>query len=813
MQPRPATAPTRPRLPRRLRPRRLPLLARVASLALAAGSASTPAAGQAGAGGAGGAGGVGGDDVLSSALTREALALLAETAPGGGAEAAGAAALDAAAVLMDLSAELTPRAAEMQWLRADLAGRRGDDATLRDALAAYLRERPDDDAALLKAALIRVSEEQTLEGRLERMRDAIDRAANAGERTRAVRSRLAMLASEAAAELGDDRQSLRLLASAAKLDPANAGPAEAVHRRLASAGAGSKARGAAAVNWAFAAPVDPAPRLALARVLAAEGAHGVAAEQYDRAALFAGGNPLPTRDTLAWAAALAADGREAEARTLLEAAPNPEDPAEGHELDLLRLALAEPGGEGPAAERLLQRLDRAVADGGPAERSDARLDRAVALAAFAVRPLEGARRALEQAGGRDADADPRREVAAGWIALRGGDAPAAEKAFAAAGPLPLARWGLANAAGAGDPERLRLLRALAGGGGSPATTALAGRLLREQRREVEPTAVGRAVLDLMAQRPSALWRMEVDREPLVGLSVSAEPVRLLPFRPAYLNLRVSNRSPLPVALGPDQTLRPVAFANVGLFRGEETLGSLPPQVFNVGRRLTLGPGESFTLRARLDHGPLGRRLAAEPGRAFRFGIAVTLDPRLTPGGAVAMGPLGAVDTLRSVQAGGEPATGPVVRGWLDAMSGDSPEAEYVALIRLSMLQGGAGGRAGDLDPGLLNDAAELLAERGPRLGPVPLALCGLYLDPGPRPGPALDRVLSTARSSPADVVRVATLLGQVRDAGDPALDAAVRAGSPRVRRFAEAYAQVLDARDPDAARRGAGPGLLEFPEK
>ena len=798
MQLRPATPSDRS--PRR-RTRRLRPLAAAAALAAALGPGPRAAAQDAA-----------GDEVLSSALTREALALLAETAPGGGAEAAGAAALDAAAVLMDLSAELTPGAAEMQWLRADLAERRGDTATLRDALGAYLRERPADDAALLKAALVRVSEAQTLDGRLERMLDAIDRTAAAGEETAPLRSRLAMLASEAADELGDARRALGLLATAAKLDPANARPAEAVFRRLSEAGAAPKSLGAAAANWAYAAPVDPAPRLALARVLAAEGVHGVAAEQYDRAAVFAGGNPLPASDLCAWAAALAADGREAEARNLLESAPQPASPADAHAQDLLRLALAEPGGEARAMDRLLQRLEREVDAGGPDRRSDTRLDRAVALAAFAVRPVEEAERALEQAGGRYADADPRREVAAGWIAFRRGDLGDAQEAFAAAPALPMARWGLANATDGGDPERLRLLRGLAAGGGDPATTALAARALREEKREVEPTAVGRAVLDVMAERPSALWRMRVEQEPLVGLSVSAEPSRLEPFKPAVLNLRISNRSRLPVALGPDQTLRPVAFANVGLFRGEASIGSLPPQVFNVGRRLTLAPGASFTVPARLDHGPLGRRLAEEPGEGFRFGIAVTLDPRLTPDGAVAMGPLGAVDTLRSVQAGGEPATEDAVRGWLDAMSGDSPEDEYVALVRLSMLQGG-GGEEG-VGPDLLSDAAELLAERGPQLGRVPLALCGLYLRAGSRRGPAVDRVLAAARSSGEDVVRVSTLLGQVRDPGDPALDAAVRAGSPRLRRFAEAYSDLLAARDPAAGARGsAGPGLLEFPEK
>ena len=761
----------------------------------------------------------GGDEVLSSALTREALAILAA----GETDAAARAAREAAAVLLDLSAELTPAAAETQWLRADLAERRGDSATLRDALGAYLRERPRDDAALLKAALVRVSEAQTLDGRLERMQDILDRSARGGAATAPMRSRLALLASEAATELGDEGRAVSLLGTAAGLDPANGPAAAGVYGRLARGGASAKSLGAAAANWVFAAPVDPTPRVALARVLAGEGAAATAAEQYDRAALFSGATPLPARDFARWAAALTVDNRAGEARSLVESAaerlgpigggPGIDPPADLLGLDLLRLALSEAGGEGRAMDRVLDRLDAAVATGGPDQRLDARLDRAWIQAALATRPLAEAEQALEQAGGRYADADPRRELAAGWIALRSDDPAAAAKAFDTADDLAMARLGKSRTLAEGDPQRVQILRELATGGSGPAAqgdllaATLAAQRLLEENREVQPTAIGRVVLDAMAERPSSLWRMDVMREPLVSLEVAVDPARVEPFQPSRLMVTIANRSRLPVALGADQTLRPVVFAGIALFEDEVPVGSLPTQVFNVGRRLTLPAGEEMTVPARLDHGPIGRRLAGEPGRSFRVGISVTLDPRLAPDGSVAIGPLGAVDTLRSVPATGEPATEDAVRGWLDAMSGDAPGAEYAALIRLAMLQGGAA-PAGDapgkpIGPRLLNDAADLLAERGPKLDSVPLALCGLYLRTGTRPGPAVEQLLAAARSSRVDLVRVSTLLGQVRDPTDPALDAAARAGSPRLRAFADAWTRVLRERDPESSRTGA----------
>lgn len=748
-----------------------------------------------------------GNEVLSAALTREALALLAESGPGGDTEEVAGSALDAAAILMDLSAELTPGASEMQWLRADLAQRRGDRATLREALGAYLQQRPDDDAALLKAALVRVAEAQTLDGRLERMQQILRSTERGGAKTEPMRSRLAMLASEAAAELGDPAQALALLATAAKLDPANAEAAAGVYRRVAEATNDRKRLGAAAANWVFAAPVDPTPRLLLARVLAAEGAVGVAAEQYDRAAVFSGNALLPSRDYASWATCLVAGGRTAEAVALLNAAADrllAETPGSARdsgllEIDLLRVLLAEPGAEGRALERVLSSLEEAVARGGPEQRLNARLDRAWILAALAIRPVEEAEQALEQAGGRFADADPRRELAAGFIAARRSETTEAMKAFEASGSLPMARFGRASVLGDGDPERLRLLGSVASSPEDPFAGMLAVQTLDGLNREVQPTPVGSAVLDVLALRPPSLWRMQVTREPLVSLRIEADPRSLRPFLPARLNITVRNQSALPVALGSDQTLRPVAFASIALFEDETPLGSLPTQVFNVGRRLTLNPGESFTVPARLDHGPIGQRQSRDPDTSFRFGISVTLDPRLAPDGAVAIGPLGAVATIRNVPALGQPVSEEGVRAWLDDMSGESTIDEYTALIRLATLQGG-GQQENPIGPRLAADVNDLLAERAPQLGSTPLALCGLYLRAGNRLGPAGAQLLAAARSSRVDLVRVSTLLGQVRDPTDPAIDSAIRAGSPRLRAFAEAYSEVLSARDPEAQR-------------
>ncbi|MBB6441537.1 hypothetical protein [Phycisphaera mikurensis] len=746
----------------------------------------------------------GGDEMLSAAFTREALALLAEGGPEAAAQGSEAAPLEAAAVLLDLSAGLTPEASEMQWLRADLAERRGDVGTLRDALGAYLRERPEDDAALLKAALVRVTEAQTLDGRLTRMKEILASSARGGEATAAMRSRLSLLASEAAAELGNASERISLLGQAAALDPANAAAAAGVFDLLAARDAGAKRLGAAAANWVFAAPVDAVPRLALARVLAGEGAHAVAADQYERASVFSGATLLPLPDLRRYATALLATGREREAREMLSAAearlaagePGT-DAGERRLIDLFLVVLAEPGAEAAALERLHERAGALVDRGGPEEREEARLDRAWIDAVLAVRPVEEAEAALELAGGRYADADPRREVAAGWIALRRGDPAAARAAFSSVPEHPLARLGLAELADPGDPTRDALLDELAAAGSGDPAGLLAVRKLEEEKREVPVTPVGQAVLNLMAERPASLWRMEVTREPLIALRCEVQPRRILPFRRAELVVTLENRSRLPVSLGDGQTLRPVAFVSTALFEGETPLGALPTQVVNVGRRLSLEPGEALSVPTRLDHGPIGRRLAQEPDRDFSFSMSVTLDPRLTPSGAVAIGPLGAVETLRGVQAAGSPVSEAAIRGWFDAMSGDSTLEEYAALVRLAMLQGGTDDRS--ISPRLLADTTSLLGERVPNLATTPLALCGLYLQSGARRDPAIERILATARSSRDDAVRVATLLGQVRDPTDPALDAAVRAGSPRLRRFAEAWTRVLMDRDPVAA--------------
>ncbi|MEM1026472.1 MAG: hypothetical protein AAGJ38_00130 [Planctomycetota bacterium] len=740
---------------------------------------------------------------LADTFTREAMRLATMSDP------PTPAAIDAATLLLERATALTPRDAERYRLKAELAKLAGDAEARNAALAAYVRLEPRDDAAMLQLLLARVQGTQTLDGRLAAIENVLN-ARNASARLSApLRSRLAWLAAEAAQELGDTKRHVRWLRESASLDPAFAPAARTTYTLLAERGHGPKTLGAAAKNWVEAAPVDPAARLALADVLFTEAAYLDAAQQYANAARLSTTAPLPWPAYRAWALSLGASGDTQIALDLLtqlenlvaagqvdEAQPSDDglEPGLPVELELVRLTLLG-GAQHDDPERDLDALDdtltrvRALMSTGVV----AGQDRAWIEAIFGN--PENVGRAL---GGVDFESVGARR-ALGWAALRRGDTREAEDTLNKIQNDPLAKLGLAILTAVDDPGRARFFREIIRDTPESLAALITAQKLLRDGRSPEPTAIGQTVLDLMQRTPIQVWRLDLDREPWLTLSMKARPVAPLAFEPATLEVSVRNNAPVAVSIGPGMTINGTVLLNTGVFAEGQAVGTLPTQVVDVSRRLSLNPGERIVIPYRLDWGTVGQSAAEDPSRTFAFAMSGVLDPNVSGDGVVIMGPMGSTDTLRGLQLEGQAVTDESVSSWIERVSGEEgvdPFSRVYALTRLAMI--GEGPLNNLVSPATSDRIAETLntGARGFDSATLGLVISRLETRPG---SVVYQPLLDAAARSDQTNVRLAHLLGQADGPDHPALDAAERSTDADLRAFAAAYRDALRPQEPAGA--------------
>lgn len=730
---------------------------------------------------------------LADAFTQRALALLQSV------DVQDRDRLEAATVLLALSTELDPDDAERHRLRSELARTTGDAETLGESLGRYVRLRPRDDVAMMELLLARLGDTQTLDGRLAAIERVLKVGEHDGRLSRPLMSRLAWLAAEASQELGDRKRYVRWIKESARLDPANALPAETTFALVAELDAGPKALGAAAKNWVEAAPTNARARLALAEVLASQAAYLDAAQQFGNAARFAS-SPLPWSAYHDWVLSVAAAGDRVVAMDLIDSlvavaeAGALATPSEGElpvEIELLRLILLDlpPAlrplstlDPDPAAEESFRRIDgqlRSRINGDNASAVNAKLDLAWVTALYGPDVDE-----VESLVADAAADDPRRRRALGWALLRQDRADDATELLASVPDDPVAKLGLLALAEKGSPSHASLQRALVRDHATSPAALIAARLYQRDNRPVEPTAEGVALLDLMQRTDSKVWRMDLIRDPWIELQARVRPITVDLYQSVTLELSIRNASPLPLAVGPEQAVRLTALLNTGLFAGGQALGALPTQVVDGNRRLTLRPGERITVPFRLDWHGLGRLALQDPTRTFAFALSATLDPRVRDDGAMTTGPLGVTDTVRGLQQRGVAFDDTSATGWLTELGrvGSTEQAESVALLVQALVR-----QAGGVDTrAAAADALNALAAEG---DPASLAWAVYHLD---AEQPQLQRLLDTARRSENELVRVAHLIARVDRADHPALDAAARTSLPRLQRFAEAWRGVVE---------------------
>ena len=728
----------------------------------------------------------------------------------------------AAGAMLDQAVKLRPNDAELWRLRAYQARSTGEADRYADALTRYVELRPGDDAARLDLVLQQVERGDTIDGRLAQLENVLDRGVGPGGTalTDPLRSRLASLAAVYADQLGEDAKFGRYLKMAVKADPANGEAAELTYRLAMDRGARPLLVAAASLGLVRAKPLDPASRLRLALALQGVGLYGSSEQQFALAAKLSPPGTLPTDAYAAWVRSLIAAGRDDAAKELLTgleqlyAPPPPPPGADGGAADAAAAGEERPTGAGglPVEFELYRRvllgdseegaaaLDRAMAQlrqKAEAGDADAALDLAWVLALF-----DGDIEAVSGLLKDQPQDDPRYARATGFVYLRDGAERWARASFERVAEVDaVAAYGLATMKGVDGAGRARFFGEVVQQSPTSFGGLLAARALHDMDRSVTPGGDAQAITAAMNRLPPTLWRLDIERNPWTGVRARFAATRNDYLAPIRAALTLVNTSGLPLTVAADGSIRPTAVIDLAAFSGGSPLGRLPAIVVDLGRTLTLQPGERLEVPVRVDRSIFGLVLATELANTITYNASIVLDPRVMPNGATASGPLGGFDTARSLQAVIEPPTAPAVERWIESTTGEDTIERFRALARLASL--GDGFSDTELDRGLVRQAEAAVNTAYQAGDDLERAWVLLLLNAEDTDRSPFRPMLDEAKRSDDDLVRMAYLVGVVDDPADAALASAVRDGSPTVSRFAEAWRGVLEAgaADGDAAGR------------
>lgn len=758
----------------------LPALALLAAI----GGGPGPAAAQS----APAASSVGGSELMADMLLRLTLQTLSDDRGQDGALRPDQVAR--AQVLLDMALELAPDDAELWARRVNLAEQVGDDAGVLRALRRLVELRPDQDAYHLRLIMHELTEVETLDGRLAVLEDHLSRADAEGF-SEPLRSRVASAAAAAAREMGDTDAFLKHLKTAVRADSANGEAAGLTYQLALDRQATPKSVASAAINLVRARPLDSDARLILAQSLANVGVFDRAAEQFNVASRLPRATPISPEYWTMWSASLIAAGQTREAEAMLS------------EVEKQFNTPVEEGGIGAAMPMELE-LQRRVMHGDD-ERGRAAYDRAVATLQAMVE-AGNADAKLELAWvtallGPDTQAvadmldgqlrtDPRYLRATGFMFMREGAERWARQAFEQIAETDhIGAYGLALLQGRDDAGRARFLRGVLHDWPGTFGGLLAANQLHEMNRDVMPGAEGRAVTDAMNRLPISLWRFDVDRNPWTSLRAQFEASRTSYLEPIHAKLVIQNGLDIPLPIDPATGLGTSAFVSVSAYSGGQSLGQLPPIIADLGGRLTLGPRERWETDIRIDRSMFGLLLTTYATSTLTYNTTFLTNPRYMPNGALIAGPLGGIDTVRSVQAFVPTPTADTLQQWSnDAVNARGIE-RYTALSGLARL--GDSISEAEIDRDLSRACIEALIKAYETAGPNEKAWTLLLLKTNNDRRSAYQTILDQGQRSDDPLVRIAYLIGHTQDPDDQALTTAIRDGAPAVQRFAEGLRDFL----------------------
>lgn len=722
-----------------------------------------------------------------------------------------------ARILLDMAVKLAPDDEGLWQLRASLARSSEDRAMLVDSLRNYLRLEPQDDAAQLELVTASLSGVEALDEHLAALERML-RSERAEELSAPLRSRLATLAAQSAQEIGDPKRSAGWLGYAIKLDEANPDAARMMYQLAVDRGGTPRQLGAALVNLLQASPVDPTVRIALANLLMKEAVYEQAVDQFNVAMNLVDMQSrleMLTQFTLC----LIASGREDEVPPLLlelqmllkqmadaqnpDLSPDAEDEPQALSLDDLpglpttlefaRLILMHDSNP-VAAKESFQRLRDSAASIQDSQQQQDSLAQLAWIGAVFNQDADWVRKRIDLLGPDNEHA----QLASGWLALRRGEAEAAEAAFQSLGSENMfARLGLTALPGLSDKQKADAYQQIVWEDSTSMGAVVAARRLHKLGKPVTPTAEGVPIRVLVDNLPRQLWTPALTVSPWVRLNVTVSPGSFGYLQPMTARVTVRNATRMPLSVGQGGAIQNALMVMCSPSIRNEPLGRLQPTFFNMGRRLTLQPGASIQADIRLDRFDLGQLAAIYPASTISYSAMVMLDPRPLANGGIVPGPLGATTSVGSLQARGTPATPSNLQLWMKDLDGTDPAVRATAIARLLVIARQPAESVEMVD--LRDRVRELVSQRYPDFDQTLQAWSVRFMLPDDEGNPVAQRVIDLAQRSDDPMVRIVYLVMNAKEPTSPALTDAMRHDDPTIRTFAQAMKTGLE----ENARRAA----------
>jgi len=711
--------------------------------------------------------------------------------------------LTRAKILLDMASKLNPHDEDMWELNASLARTMEDQPMLVESLRNLLRFRNHDDAAQLELIKAMLSSKESLDDYLESLERMLN-AERASQLSSSLRSRLGTLAAQAAQEIGDTKRATDWLAYAVKLDPVNPDAAQMTYQLTVDRGGSVRQQGAAMVGLLNASPVDLSVRAGLADLLMKQGVYSQAAEQFKVAISL---SDAQARFSLLppYAMCLIASGQEDMVPSLLleiqyflkqvADSQNPDrdlavDPLVEPEaqalpplpymLEFTRLILMD-GRNEIAAKESFSRMREGAAWMEDDEQKQAALSELVWIGAVFKQDVQWVNQRIESLPADDVKV----KLARGWLALHEGDTESAGTLFRELGPEDVfARLGLASMPGLDDEQRAQAYQEVVWADPGSMGAIVAALKLQQMGEEVAATGEGVSLRVLMDNQPKQLWTPALTVSPWVRMKMRVSPGRFDYLQPMNAQVTIRNNTRLPLSVGAGGAVQPVLMVIISPSIRSEPLGQLQPTFFNMGRRLTLEPGESIQADIRLDRFDLGQLTTMYPTTTVTFQATAMLDPKPLPNGGIIPGPLGASHGVGSLQARGLPATPGNIQLWVSDLDGTDPAVRATAISRLLTIarQPAEGIEANDMR----SKIDELISQRYPTFNSLLKAWTIRFMLDDQDGEPVSRRVIELAERSDDPMVRVVYMVTQVDSPTSPALTDAIRHENPIIRDFAEA---------------------------
>lgn len=723
---------------------------------------------------------------------------------------------EVAQILLDTALKLNPENAQAWAMRVEMAEAVGDQEMYEKALVRYLATGIRDDRASYELIQYRLAKENpTLDGQLRKLEDLLDGPGGRGLNG-PLRSRLASHATSLAKELLDEKARRKWAVEAARSDPANAEAAAEMLSLVNELTQDTLRRGTATVNLVRADPLNPAPRLALSRILAKEGIYERAAQQYQVVATRLSRQPLALEAYIEWAHCLVITGQDELALQLIsqyERALQPQNtqPAgEGQdtaqtktpepvalpvELELVRLALLDGDDQRGEAQAIFDRVLKTFAtpdDAGDQLKTVVVDQRAVVAALFAP-DLVQAQAVIDEHQRNEFATEGLNQVAKGWLALRRGEHAKAEQLLGPlANDLPIASCGLALAVGIDDAGRAnRLRKAMAGLPATSVVTLAAGRAISKLGQSPKPSDTGLALASLMSKYPPSFWLVDLERTPWIEARIQIEPARINPLEPVAAEITVWNTSRFPIAIGENAAIKPNAMVLISASASGRPVPPPAPIVLDIGRRFTLLANERLTFDTRIDYHQFGELRAANPGAVLIFDARLIVNPAMTPAGTWMPSGIGGTDEARKAFIQSKPAQEAAIDPWIKAITSGVATEKLEALARLAGLSSQS--QPDFVTPDLLERLRPKLYEAwgtGTNAERAWILINTIGLDQPD--STSYPKLLELAKQRDDPMIWLALLSSQVDDPDSPLLREAVgRQDMPSVSRFAERLRRLM----------------------